>query len=227
LKVSLTTLLSLNAGYVDTAGFLALHGLLAAHVTGNLVIFGAALVLGTSGAIAKLLALPVFCVVIVIARLTSYWLMARHYPVLKTMLWVQVALLACAAVLLACCGPFPAGDRWQAILTGMTLIGAMAIQNAAHRIHLRRAPPTTMMTGNITQAMIDVADMLADGTTETKASTKLQMVTMLKSAVAFATGCAMAATAFGWLGSLCFSLPPVFGLLSLATQYVTVNDGAD
>ena len=50
--------LSLLAGYVDTAGFLALHGLFTAHVTGNFVTMGAALTHGSSGAVAKLLALP-------------------------------------------------------------------------------------------------------------------------------------------------------------------------
>ena len=60
--------LSVNAGFVDTAGFLALQGLFTAHVTGNFVTFGAALVNGTSGAFAKLLALPVFCAVVLVTR---------------------------------------------------------------------------------------------------------------------------------------------------------------
>ena len=51
----LPLVLSLNAGFVDTAGFLALQGLFTAHVTGNFVTLGASLVLGTSGALAKLL----------------------------------------------------------------------------------------------------------------------------------------------------------------------------
>ncbi|MFX8860307.1 DUF1275 family protein, partial [Acinetobacter baumannii] len=53
LRTLLPLLLSLNAGYVDTAGFLALHGLFTAHVTGNFVTLAAALVQGTSGALAK------------------------------------------------------------------------------------------------------------------------------------------------------------------------------
>ena len=53
MKPSLQVLLSVNGGYVDTAGFLALHGLFTTHVTGNFVTLGAALVQGTSGAVAK------------------------------------------------------------------------------------------------------------------------------------------------------------------------------
>jgi len=49
MKPSLPVLLSVNGGYVDAAGYLALHGLFTTHVTGNFVTLGAALVLGTSG----------------------------------------------------------------------------------------------------------------------------------------------------------------------------------
>jgi uncharacterized membrane protein YoaK (UPF0700 family) len=51
-------------------------------------------------------------------------------------------------------GPFNNGDAWQAVLTGMVLVAAMAIQNATHRIHLGSAPPSTLMTGTTTQIMI-------------------------------------------------------------------------
>ena len=71
MKASLPILLSVNGGYVDTAGYLALHGLFTTHVTGNFVTLGAAVVLGTGGAIAKLLALPMFCTVVIATRLLS------------------------------------------------------------------------------------------------------------------------------------------------------------
>ncbi len=71
MKPSLPVMLSANGGYVDTAGFLALHGLFTTHVTGNFVTLGAALVLGTGGAVAKLLALPMFCIVVIATRLLS------------------------------------------------------------------------------------------------------------------------------------------------------------
>ena len=52
MKPSLSWVLSANGGYVDAAGFLALHGLFTTHVTGNFVTLGASLVSGSSGALA-------------------------------------------------------------------------------------------------------------------------------------------------------------------------------
>src|ERR1700686_4441862 len=98
MKLTLPTVLSFNGGYVDTAGYLALQGLFTAHVTGNFVTIGAALVFGTSGVLAKLLALPVFCMVIIMTRLVSFKLPV-HWPVLETMLTLQLLLLVVAAVL--------------------------------------------------------------------------------------------------------------------------------
>jgi uncharacterized membrane protein YoaK (UPF0700 family) len=136
-----------------------LQGLFTAHVTGNFVTIGAALVFGTSGVVAKLLALPVFCMVVIVTRLVSSSLPAR-WPVLETILTLKLLLLLVAAVLAIAMGPFATGDGAPAIIVGMTLVSAMAIQNAVHRIHLGAAPPTTIMTGTTTQMMIDIADMI-------------------------------------------------------------------
>src|SRR6266446_3769562 len=143
----LPRILSVNAGFMDTAAFLALKGLFTAHVTGNFVTLGASLVLGTSGALAKLLALPVFCIVVILARLSSYGLRARSLPVMSTLLAVQLALMILGAVLATLFGPFANADGYAALVTGMTLVAAMAIQNAAHRVHLASSPPSTIMTG--------------------------------------------------------------------------------
>src|ERR1700685_1794940 len=160
MKPSLSTLLSFNGGYVDTAGFLALQGLFTAHVTGNFVTLGASLALGTSGATAKLLALPIFCAVVIATRLLDTWLSERHRPALDAIVALQVLLLVIGAALAIRFGPFHDTDGWRAVLTGMVLVGAMAIQNALHRVHLGSAPPSTIMTGTTTQVMIDLADRI-------------------------------------------------------------------
>ena len=72
MQLNLTKILSFNAGYVDTASFLALHGLFAAHVTGNFVTLGAAWVSDSqSGAWAKLAALPMFCITVLVVKLLN------------------------------------------------------------------------------------------------------------------------------------------------------------
>ncbi len=115
MKLTLSSVLSFNGGYVDTAGYLALQGLFTAHVTGNFVTIGAALVFGTSGVVAKLLALPVFCMVIIVTRLVSFNLPPR-WPVLETMLTLQLLLLLLAAVLAIAMGAFANGDGGPAII---------------------------------------------------------------------------------------------------------------
>ncbi|WP_430390114.1 YoaK family protein [Dyella sp. 20L07] len=211
-KPLLPTILSVNAGYVDTAGFLALHGLFTAHVTGNFVTIGAALVLGTSGIIAKLLALPVFCLAVLGARLLRYRLMDRGLPVVRSLLLLKLALLIVAAALALHHGPFGQGDSWTATLTGMTLVTAMAIQNAVHRVHLGSSPPSTLMTGTTTQIMLDIADRIQGVAPEQKDVVNARLARMCFAVLAFALGCAAAALLYAFTSMWCFVVPPVLAL---------------
>ena len=212
-RPSLATLLSFNAGYVDTAGFLALHGLFTAHVTGNFVTLGAALVLGTGGVIAKLLALPVFCAVVMAARLLHYVLVDRDVRVLRAILLVQTLLLLLGAALAWRYGPFADGDSRTAIATGLVLVAAMAMQNAAQRVHLAKMPPTTLMTGTTTQIMLDLADKLHGVDGEQKATVDQRLSRMVTSVGAFALGCAAGAICYHLFDVRCFLLLPVVALL--------------
>jgi len=208
-------LMSLNAGFVDTAGFLALQGLFTAHVTGNFVTLGAALVNGTSGIFGKLLALPVFCAVVLVTRIFSFALPSFGLPILRTMLAIKTLLLVAAATLAIHFGPFKQGDDWDAIATGMALVAAMAIQNAAHRIHLGTAPPTTLMTGTTTQIMIDLADILRRASPDVTTPAKGRLRRMSASVAAFALGCAGGAFLYAFSGTWCFIVPPLLALATL------------
>jgi uncharacterized membrane protein YoaK (UPF0700 family) len=215
MQLVLPRLLSVNAGFIDAAAYLALKGLFAAHVTGNFVTLGAALVLGTSGALGKLLALPVFCIVVLLVRLSSYGLRARSLPVMSTLLAVQLALMILGAALATLFGPFANADGYAALVTGMILVAAMAIQNAAHRAHLASAPPSTIMTATTTQIMMDLGDVMQGLALEKARATRARLTQMMVSVLAFAVGCTLGALLYAWLSVLCFWIPPALVLSAL------------
>jgi len=212
-RSALPLVLSFNAGFVDTAGFLALQGLFTAHVTGNFVTLGASLALGTSGAIAKLLALPVFCVVVIAARWLGTLLSHHSTHPFVPLLVLKVLLLIAGCAMAIHFGPFHDGDSWQAIATGMVLVAAMAIQNAVHRVHLSSAPPSTLMTGTTTQVMLDIADSIYPR--EAGQAQSARLLQMSTNVIVFAIGCGMAALLYARFGVWCFVVPPVVGALSL------------
>jgi uncharacterized membrane protein YoaK (UPF0700 family) len=213
LRPTLPLVLSLNAGFVDTAGFLALQGLFTAHVTGNFVTLGASLVLGTSGALAKLLALPVFCAVVIAARWFGTLLSHRSAHPFVPLLVIKVLLLVVGAALAIHFGPFHDGDSWQAITTGMVLVAAMAIQNAVHRVHLASFPPSTLMTGTTTQIMLDIADRIYPR--QGSQAPPSRLIQMSINVVVFAIGCGLAALLYARLSVWCFVVPPVVAVVSL------------
>ncbi|WP_137933917.1 YoaK family protein [Mesorhizobium comanense] len=221
MKPTLPLLLSLNGGYVDTAGFLALQGLFTAHVTGNFVTLGASLVLGISGVLAKLLALPVFCIVVILTRLAGERLRRHGWPALVVLLGTKLALLVVGAVLAIRLGPFANGDSLAAIVTGMVLVAAMAIQNAVHRVHLAAAPPSTLMTGTTTQIMIDIADLIGGTSPDARTALVTRLRRMAAAVAVFAAGCAAAALGYAFANVWCFVVPPVIALAALVLRLST------
>lgn len=206
-RLPLPILLSFNGGYVDTIGFVALAGLFTAHVTGNFVTLGASIALGTGGALSKLLALPVFCIVIMLVRLLSQRLERSRKPVMTVLLWLKLVLFAIAAIFAQIHGPFDDGNSLAALAVGMILVSAMAIQNAFHRVHLSKMPPTTLMTGTTTQIMLDLADLIGGTAQGDIEPIKERLKRMSGSVVAFALGCAAAAVAFLLSRTWCFAIP--------------------
>jgi uncharacterized membrane protein YoaK (UPF0700 family) len=204
-------LLSFNGGFVDTAGFLGLQGLFTAHVTGNFVTLGAALVLGHHGVIGKLLALPEFVLVIALARLAGAGLRARKLPVLRTLLIAELVLLVGYFAAAVGFGPFPDPDSPLALLTAFAGISAMALQNGLQRVHLANAPPTTIMTGNTTQATIDAVDLLIAPEPAKTIETRARFARVALSIVYFAAGCAAAATLYWLVGFWCLGVAVAVG----------------
>jgi uncharacterized membrane protein YoaK (UPF0700 family) len=213
-SAAVAALLSFNGGFVDTAGFLGLAGLFTAHVTGNFVTLGAALVLGTHGIIGKILALPEFILVIALARIAGAALRARSRPALRPLLIGKVVLLFVFFALAVGYGPFPDPDSPAALLTGFAGIAAMAVQNAVQRVHLSALPPTTLMTGTTTQATLDAVDLLTGADAAHAAQIRARFGRLSLSIVYFAAGCAAAAVLYWLAGFWCLLLPVVVGIMS-------------
>ena len=215
MRGSLPAAQSLTAGYADTSGFLALKGLFTAHVTGNFVTLGSSLVFGTTGALTKTLALPMFCVVVLLVRLLAFRLKAAGWPVVRSLLQLQLLLLIAGAGLAVWLGPFEDPDGWPALAAGMMLVAAMAAQNATHRAYLTHTPPSTIMTGSSTQIMLDLADLLHGLPSEAAAASRARLKRMTVSVAVFAAGCGFAALFYARLGQWCFCALPLLGLATV------------
>lgn len=217
-RLTVAALLSFNGGFVDTVGFLGLSGLFVAHVTGNFVTLGAALVLGSHGILNKILALPEFIAVIALARLAGGVARRRGWPALRIMLTTEVILLAAFFGLAVTFGPFENADRPLALLTGFAGIAAMALQNALQRVHLASLPPTTLMTGSTTQATIDAVDLLAGTAAGDAPAVRTRLSRMAMSVLVFAAGCAAGALLFWLAGFWCLAVPVIVGAIAAAMR---------
>jgi len=197
-------LLAFVAGYVDTCGFVALFGLFTAHVTGNFVLIGAAIVEYHGGLIPKLLALPVFVIVVGFSRVLTIALEDRNKNAAVPLLGLQIlfldGFLACGVA----AAPMQDGDAPLVVVTGMFAVTAMAIQNTASRTVFTMHTPTTVMTGNVTQLVIDGVDVsLGRGAAETR----LRIRKMVPAIIAFAAGALAGALAYMALAFWCLILP--------------------
>jgi uncharacterized membrane protein YoaK (UPF0700 family) len=212
---ALAALLSFTGGFVDTAGFLGLQGLFTAHVTGNFVTLGATLVLGTHGAIAKLLALPEFALVVALVSVASDLFARRQWPAVPLLLSGKVLLLIAFFVLAVALGPFPDSDAPAALVTGFAGVAAMAVQNAVQRIHLGSLPPSTLMTGNTTQAVLDAVALMRGDKSDQAGALRGRFSRMLAAVAWFAAGCALAASLYAWVGFWCLVVPAVHGVFAV------------
>jgi uncharacterized membrane protein YoaK (UPF0700 family) len=211
-------LLSFNGGFVDAAGFLGLHGLFVAHVTGNFVTLGAALVQGGHGIIGKILALPEFIGVIALARLIGTIQRAHNLPAMTPLLIAKVTLLVAFFVLAVSCGPFPDADTPLALLTGFAGVAAMAMQNAVQRVHMSSLPPSTMMTGSTVQVTIDAVDLLTSADPDERDKVRGRFNRLALAILSFAIGCAVSAFLFFHIGFWCLAVAVVVGTLAAAIQ---------
>lgn len=161
--------LAFLAGYVDTLGFIALFGLFTAHVTGNFILIGAALADSSQMSILlKFLAFPAFIGGVAGARLFIAAIQHRNGRALAWSFLLQLAFLVAFMACGIAATPVQSPTSGWVMAAGLLGTFAMGIHSAISRLLLSHLAPTSLMTGNVTQVVIDAVDVLrggADGAT--------------------------------------------------------------
>lgn len=222
-------LLAFVAGYVDTLGFVALSGLFVAHVTGNFILIGSGLAGAGSGVLAKLLVFPAFVAGIAAARLLAG--ITREAPPghhAAALYGLQCVLLA--AFLLAGLAAMPTAgtEAPAAVACGLLGAAAMGVQNAHARLATRAIAANTVMTGNVTQAVLDLLELLAPtGAPDERAAVRRRLAQVMPPVLAFALGAALGALGWRMAGFAALLVPlAMLGVLAIASRHGMSGTGA-
>ena len=206
--------LSLIAGMADVTSWLTLSGLFSAHITGNLVVVTADWVRGESPRAIQILAIPVFIVGVVFANFSARISGTRKGTMIRSLLFEQFLLLACASALAAATHPSTDPNGLAALLVGMFAVTAMAVQNTLLHLARKQAPSTAVMTGNIVVSVLALIDIALDpGGDRSDAIQKWKATWSLL--VGFLAGCIAGATAVSLTHDLAWLLPAVASLILL------------
>ncbi|MCB8881853.1 DUF1275 domain-containing protein [Acidisoma cellulosilytica] len=143
------------AGFIDVFGFSRLSGLLPAHITGNLIFLALYVSHGRPGVVTFLLSMPVFCLGVMASAWMIGFLAERGRDAFLPALLLEAALLFVAMLGVFALPPARGGNSLTSIVLGVLVILAMALQNTIMRLVLNNLPPTTVMTGNLTQVLSD------------------------------------------------------------------------
>lgn len=205
--VMTATLLAYTSGFVDTLSFIALFGLFAAHVTGNFVLIATSLAEFTHGLWMKVLAIPVFIAAAVCTRLYIIRRERGGLDAMTPVLVFQAVVLTVFMLVAVNNEPFKDHDSTIVIVTGLLAAAAMAVQNTAARTFLSDLPPTTVMTGNMIQIIVDSVDLLlGHGAVGDKRARLAKLVPML---LAFIIGTLTGAVGYLTVGFISLLLPIV------------------
>jgi uncharacterized membrane protein YoaK (UPF0700 family) len=215
LEARLPPLLSVIAGMVDLTGFFTLGNIFTAHVTGNLVVIAAEAVRGGPLNLAQTLSVPVF-----ILAVAAVWLLdrasGRRGPALtRLLLLVQFLLLTGILILSVITKPSANPHGLMAGIAVMMAVSAMACQFALFRLALPGGISTAVMTGNLTNTVLALMDMLSHGRSLVTADAA-RLKRSLRLLFGFLVGCIVAAAAISLLADWAWSLPVALAAVAVA-----------
>jgi uncharacterized membrane protein YoaK (UPF0700 family) len=222
---ALPFVLSLIAGSTDTIGFLGLNGLFTAHITGNVVVLAAHLITGDPAIVSYILAVPVFMLVMLLTSLIANDLERSGVATLRLLLLLQLLLLVgfltLSVIYRANVNPA------LAVVTGMTGVAAMAVQTALVQVSLKGPPSTGVMTTNVTQFIVALAEVLARREVSTAEKARARMFHILPVIGGFVLGCALGAALEEAWGLRSLGLPTALALLAvMLTRVVGASENS-
>jgi uncharacterized membrane protein YoaK (UPF0700 family) len=202
---------------VDLMGFFTLGHIFTAHITGNLVVAAAAAVHGGSFNLAQMLAIPVFMLALAVV-----WLIAqashRHGPGLaRLLLLVQFLLLAAVLIFSVIAKPSTSQDGLIPGIAVMIAVSAMAAQYALLRLAIPGAISTAAMTGNLTNTVLSLMDLLSrrHPLLPLDAGRLRRSIHLL---FGFLLGCVAGAAAISLVGDWAWSLPAALAAVALTVR---------
>jgi len=215
---ALPILLAFVAGWVDASSFVGLDHVMAAHITGNLVVLAARIAEGVTVADSlKIIILPIFFAGVMAVTVLHDRVIARlpdKSVRLSRMLDCEAALVALTGVLgLWVTWSGQEIGFWIALVVVTPVTFGMALQNAIHRLYPEIGPATTVMTGNITQFFIDKTRRLRGRASVSKINDMPKNENVLPVLIgAFGTGCVLGAVLTDAMGNGSFLVPAAVAL---------------
>lgn len=190
-----TLLLTVIAGYCDTVTFVAADAIFSAHVTGNFIVFAYQIIKGSDiHAWVKLLTFPVFILSVIVGGIIATKSVSKY----KLLFW-EGLILTIAGLISYIFGCLNLFDTWTMYVVAMLVVFAMGLQNAFGKLFAKETyGPTTMMTGNVTQASLDLGNFVKSKFTDGDFRTSLfrQMIAIS----GFLAGCFLGAVAGKYFG---------------------------
>ncbi len=215
----LPVLLSVIAGSADVTSFLGL-GLFSAHVTGNLVILTAHIVARRADNTCLVLSVPIFILVLGLARLLVAGLETLRLSLLRPLLLLQFLMLGGSFVLGLASGRHPAPEARGIIVAGQLSVAAMAVQNALVQLSLHGSPTTAVMTTNLTRLIMDVGEVLWGCAPAEVAKARHRAKHTWPVILGFTAGAGLGAACFAAAGLKSLGLPAALAALALLMSLV-------
>jgi uncharacterized membrane protein YoaK (UPF0700 family) len=211
----LPAVLSLIAGSCDIITFIGLGGLFTAHITGNLVVLIARVVVGEHAPISYILSVPVFVAALAMTTLLASLLGRTGITSLLPLLALQLLLLSGSFLVCVVNDARIDPTDGKALTAGMLAVSAMAVQNALVQVSIKGMPSTAVMTTNVSRFVVDCIALLSERNPDLAAKAGERAKHTAPAIIGFATGCGLGAGCEIVIGLWAMVLPTGLALLAL------------